>query len=61
MEQEPLTQKQGEIDLLFQLTLNETNNAKNKRELIKRLTHVERLAKQKNYAEIERLLQENYV
>ena len=61
MEQEPLTQKQTEVDLLFRLTLNEANQARGKKELIKRLTHIERLAKQKNYAEIEKLLQENYV
>jgi len=61
LEQEPLTQKQTEVDLLFKLTPNEANRARYKRELIKRLTHIERLAKQKNYAEIEKLLQEDYV
>ena len=61
MEQEPLTQKQGEAGLLFKLTPNEANRGKGKKELIKRLTRIERLAKQKNYAEIERLLHENYV
>ena len=47
--------------MLFRLTPEEANKARNKRELIKRLTYIERLAKQKNYAEIEKLLQENYV
>ena len=61
MEQEPLTQKRVEVDLLFMLTPNEANRAKGKKELIKRLTHIERLARQKNYAEIEKLLQEKYV
>lgn len=61
MEQESLTQKQAEVDLLFKLTPNEANRAKDKKELIRRLTHIERLAKQKNYAQIEKLLQENYV
>jgi hypothetical protein len=61
MEQEPLTQKQTEVDLLFKLTPNEANRARCKKELIKRLTHIEHLAKQKNYAEIEKLLREDYV
>ena len=47
--------------MLFRLTPEEANKARNKRELIKRLTYIERLAKQQNYAEIEKLLQENYV
>jgi hypothetical protein len=61
LEQEPLTQKRVEVDLLFMLTPNEANRAKDKKELIKRLIHIERLARQKNYAEIEKLLQEKYV
>ena len=61
LEQESLTRKQGDVDLLFRLTPEEENKARNKRELIKRLTYIERLAKQQNYAEIEKLLQENYV
>lgn len=32
-----------------------------KNELIKRLDHIQQLAKQKNYAEIEKLLEEGYV
>jgi len=32
-----------------------------KDEIIKRLDHIQQLAKQKNYAEIEKLLEENYV
>lgn len=32
-----------------------------KRMLINRLDHIRRLAKQKNYAEIDRLLRESYV
>jgi hypothetical protein len=61
LEQETITQKQGEVDLLFKLTPDEANKAEGKKEVIKRLTHIERLAKQKNYIEIEKLLQENYV
>jgi hypothetical protein len=61
MEQEPLTRKQGEVDLLFKLTPDESNRTRTKKELIKRLTHIEHLARQKNYAEIEKLLRENYV
>jgi hypothetical protein len=61
LEQEPLTQKQGEVDLLFKLTPDEANRAKGKKELIKRLTRIERLAKQKNYAEIDKLLKSGYV
>ena len=61
MEQESLTRKHGEVDLLFKLTPDQASSAKGKKELIKRLTHIEHLAKQKNYAEIEKLLQENYV
>ena len=61
MEKEPSTQKQSEVNLFFRLTTNEATNAKSKKELIKRLTYIEHLAEQKNYAEIEKLLQENYV
>ena len=61
LETEPLKEKQGEVGLLFRLNPDEAVNARDKKELIKRLTHIERLAKQKNYAEIEKLLQENYV
>jgi hypothetical protein len=32
-----------------------------KAELIRRLTHIQRLAQQENYAEIQRLLHERYV
>jgi len=32
-----------------------------KSEIIKRLGHIQKLAKQKNYAEIEKLLAEGYV
>lgn len=61
MENEPLAQKQGELNLLFKLNPNEATRAKGKKGLLKRLTYIEHLAKQKNYAEIEKLLQENYV
>ena len=61
MEKEPSAEKQGDVNLLFRLNPDEAVNARGKKELIKRLTHIERLAKQKNYAEIEKLLQENYV
>jgi hypothetical protein len=61
LEKEPLAAKQGDVNLLFRLNPDEAVNARAKKELIKRLTHIERLAKQKNYAEIEKLLQENYV
>jgi hypothetical protein len=61
MEQGPLARKGGEVDLLFKLTPDEVNRTRTKKELIKRLTRIERLARQKNYAEIEKLLRENYV
>jgi hypothetical protein len=61
MEQEPLTRKQSEVDLLFKLAPDEGDRTRTKKELIKRLTHIEDLARQKNYAEIEKLLRENYV
>ncbi|MGD8506367.1 MAG: hypothetical protein PVF15_06850 [Candidatus Bathyarchaeota archaeon] len=32
-----------------------------KNELIRRLEHIQRLAKQKNYSEIEELLEKNYI
>jgi len=32
-----------------------------KNEIIRRLDHIQQLAKQKDYAEIERLLEEGYV
>jgi len=32
-----------------------------KREIIRRLDHIQQLAKQKNYAEIEKLLEKGYV
>jgi len=32
-----------------------------KNEIIERLDHIQHLAKQKNYAEIEKLLKEDYV
>ena len=61
MEQGLLSRKGGEVDLLFKLTPDEVNRTRTKKELIKRLTRIERLARQKNYAEIEKLLRENYV
>lgn len=61
MEQEPITQKQGEVDLLFRLTPGEDSRARTKKKIIRRLTRIERLAKQKNYDEIQKLLRENYV
>jgi CRISPR/Cas system-associated protein Cas5 (RAMP superfamily) len=61
MEQGPLARKQDEVDLLFKLTTDEVNRTRTKKELIKRLTRIERLAREKNYGEIEKLLRENYV
>jgi hypothetical protein len=61
VEQGPLARKEGEIDLLFKLTPDEANRTRTKKELIKRLTRIEHLARQKNYGEIEKLLRENYV
>lgn len=49
----------GEVDAVG-LTSYEMK-AKNKKELIKRLDYIQKLAKQKNYAEIKRLLEESYV
>jgi len=56
LEQKSVTQERGKVDLLFTLTPHEADRAKRKRELIRRLTRIERLAKQKDYAEIEELL-----
>ena len=61
MDQEPMNPKRGKVDLLVKLAPSEGDRTRNKRELIKRLTRIEHLARQKNYAEIEKLLQENYV
>lgn len=61
MEQESRIEKHGEVDLLFKLTPEQVREIRTKKEVIKRLTNIERLAKQKNYAQIEKLLQENYV
>jgi hypothetical protein len=61
MEQEPITQKQGEVDLLFKLTPDEDSRTRTKKGIIRRLTRIEHLAKQKNYDEIQKLLRENYV
>jgi CRISPR/Cas system-associated protein Cas5 (RAMP superfamily) len=61
MEQGPLARKEGEVDLLFKLTTDEVNRTRTKKELIKRITRIERLAREKNYGEIEKLLRENYV
>ncbi|HML03012.1 MAG TPA: hypothetical protein VK487_06525 [Candidatus Bathyarchaeia archaeon] len=61
MEHGQLTRKEGEVDLLFKLTPDEVKRTRTKKELIKRLTRIERLARHKNYAEIRKLLQENYV
>lgn len=60
LDQEYIMRKQGEVDAI-RLTLHEANRAKNKKELIKRLDHIQNLAKQKNYVEIEKLLQASYV
>jgi len=58
--QESPARKQGEVDAV-RLTLHEASRAKNKNELVKRLSHIQHLATQKNYVEIEKLLQESYV
>lgn len=51
----------GKLKGEIRLGLHEANRTNSKRELIRRLTHIQHLAKQKNYAEIERLLQQGYV
>jgi hypothetical protein len=55
-----MTRKQGEADP-ERITLHEPNKAKSKKELMKRLDYIQHLARQKNYTEIRRLLQESYV
>jgi len=60
LDQQSITRKQGEVDAV-RLSLHEANKAKTKKDIIRRLDHIQRLAKQKNYAEIERLLQECYI
>ncbi len=41
--------------------VHKANKAQIKDELIRRLSHIQKLAKQKNYTEIQKLLQESYV
>jgi hypothetical protein len=41
--------------------LHPTDKLRTKNEVIRRLTHIQRLAQQENYAEIQRLLHEHYV
>lgn len=60
MDQESITRKQGEVNAVG-LTSHEIGKEKRKKELIKRLNHIQKLAKEKNYAEIKRLVQESYV
>jgi arginine utilization protein RocB len=49
LEKERLAEKQSDVNLLFRLNPDEAVNARGKKELIKRLTYIERLAKQKSY------------
>ncbi|MCK4478325.1 hypothetical protein KAU88_07355 [Candidatus Bathyarchaeota archaeon] len=58
--QESITRKQDKVNAV-KLAIHEASRVKNKNELIKRLGRIQRLAKQNNYAEIDRLLQESYV
>lgn len=60
MNRESIMRKQGEVDAI-KLTLHKAKRAKSKKELIKRLDYIQHLAKQKNYVEIEKLLQASYV
>jgi len=60
LDQKSIVRKQGEVDAV-RLPFHEATKAKAKKELIKRLDHIQELAKQKNYSEIEKLLQECYV
>ncbi len=41
--------------------LERSDKARNRREVIRRLSHIQQLARQENYGEIARLLQESYV
>ena len=54
LEQESIARKQGGVDAV-RLSLHEANKPKTKKELIRKPSDSQRLAKQKNYAEIERL------
>lgn len=60
MDQKSTQQEQGKANAMT-LALQESNKSRAKEELVKRLTHIQHLAKQKNYARIKKLLQEGYV
>ena len=61
MEQESTNEKHGEVDLLFKLIPEEVYKIRTKKQVIKRLTNIERLGKQKNGVQIEKLLEKNSV
>lgn len=55
-----MARKQVEFDAA-PLVLDEAVKATVKREVLKKLDHIQQLARQKDFAEIERLLQSGYV
>lgn len=55
-----MARKQVEFDAA-PLALDEAVKATVKREVLKKLDHIQQLARQKDFAEIERLLQSGYV
>jgi uncharacterized protein YpiB (UPF0302 family) len=60
MDRECLARKQGEVDAA-RVVLDEAIRAKTKKELLKRLDHIQELARHRDFEEIDRLLQSGYV
>jgi len=60
MNRECLARKQGEVDAA-RVVLDEAIKAKTKKELLKKLDHIQQLARHKDFAEIDKLLQSGYV
>lgn len=60
MNPQSVARKQVEFDAA-PLALDEAVKATVKREVLKKLDHIQQLARQKDFAEIERLLQSGYV
>lgn len=60
MNSECLAHDVGEVDATRAVS-NEAVRVKNKRELLRRLDHIQHLARHKEFDEIKRLLQTGYV
>ena len=60
MDCECLARRQGEVDAA-RVVLDEAIKAKTKKELLKRLDHIRQLARHKEFAETDKLLESGYV